>query len=171
MIPILTPTNGGVHHSCFRPAHAQESVEATPLLEWWPLQDATQYQVEISRDPAFATNEISETVNIPAYSPADSLAQRSLGRTDYGTFYWRVRGYVAGVWRNGVNPGVSRSLRKASGVISRTLGDPTNQLLIGNDPVGDTTQTYDLSSLYAAQQGGDPSHGIPAIGSWVSMPI
>jgi len=43
-------------------------------LQWWPTLGAGQYQVEVSRDPAFATGEISATVNISAYSPVTSLA-------------------------------------------------------------------------------------------------
>jgi hypothetical protein len=66
----LPPTNGAAPEP-LRPTVGQESVEATPLLEWWPLQDATQYQVEIDRDSNFSTVEISNTatVNIPAYAP------------------------------------------------------------------------------------------------------
>ena len=48
---VLPPTNGD-SPELLRPANGQESVEATPLLEWWPYQEITQtqYIVEISRD-------------------------------------------------------------------------------------------------------------------------
>ena len=86
-----------------RPAYGQEIVEATPLFEWWPFLEKTQtqYQIEISRDIDFSTIEITDTTNIPSYSPPYSLVQRSLGRTDYGTFYWRGGGGVGGGWGGG----------------------------------------------------------------------
>jgi hypothetical protein len=146
----LQPTNGQ-SPELLRPAMGQDSVEATPLLEWWPLLDAAQYQVEISRDENFSSLEISETVNIPAYSPVVSLAERRLGRTDYGTFYWRVRGLAgagqtdwSSIWRFQI---ASQSEWR----YSRNIGDAQNQLLIGSDPTGDTSPGYDLSTLYASQ--------------------
>ena len=147
---VLPPTNGAAPE-LLRPAQGQESVETTPLLEWWPFQDATQYQVEISRDPAFVTDEISETVNIPAFTPNESLAQRSLGRTDYGTFYWRVRGNVAGAWGDWSEVRRFQIASQSEWRYTRTIGNPANQLLIGSDPITDTLPGYNLSSLYASQ--------------------
>jgi hypothetical protein len=134
-----------------RPMQGQDSMEATPLLEWWPLQDATQYQVEISREADFTTYEISKTVNIPAYSPIYSLAQRSLNRTDYGTFYWRVRAFVVDTWSNWSEGRRFQIASQSEWRYSRTLGDPANQLLIGQDPLGDSNDPFDLTSLYASQ--------------------
>lgn len=153
----LTPSDGYAPE-LLRPAHGQESVEATPLLEWWPFQDATQYQVEISRDANFVipviSETITETVNIPAYAPSRSFAQRSLGRTDYGSFYWRVRGYVDGAWGDWSEVRRFQIASQSEWRYSRSLGDPANQLLIGADPAGDTSLTYDLTSLYATQSNG-----------------
>jgi hypothetical protein len=148
----LTPSNADAP-VLLRPAYGQESVEATPLLEWFPFQDATetQYQVEISRDINFSTIEITETTNIPSYSPPYSLAQRSLGRTDYGTFYWRVRGYYHSSWSEWSEPWHFQIASQSEWRYTRSLGNQANQLLIGSDPISDTYPTYDLSSLYASQ--------------------
>ncbi len=149
---VLPPTHGDTPE-LLRPVHGQESVEATPLLEWMPFQDTiqTQYQVEVSRDANFITHEITETMNIPAYAPSESIAQRSLGRTDYGTFYWRVRGYIDGAWGDWSEVWRFQIASQSEWRYSRTLGDPANQLLIGTDPPGDTSLTYDLTNLYATQ--------------------
>ena len=146
----LSPTIGAAPE-LLRPAHGQESVEATPLLEWWPLENATQYQVEISRDPAFSVLEVSETVNLSIYSPDVSLAQRSLGRTDYGTFYWRVRGYVGSAWGAWSETWRFQVASQSEWRLTRTLGDIANRLLIGDDPASDSTEAYELSRLYASQ--------------------
>jgi hypothetical protein len=158
----LQPTTGE-SPDLLRPMQAQDSVEATPLLEWWPLQDATQYQVEISREADFATYVISDTMNIPAYSTIYSLAQRSLNRTDYGSFYWRVRALVDDAWSSWSEGRRFQIASQSEWRYSRTLGDINNRLLIGNDPIGDVSETYDLCTLYASQRGGVPP-SIPA--SW-----
>jgi hypothetical protein len=146
----LPPTTSDVPQ-LLRPEVAQESVEATPLFEWWPLKGATQYQIQVSRDDIFSTSEITETVNIPAYSPNHSLAQRSLGRTDYGTFYWHVRGLVGGVWSEWSTSWRFQIASQSEWQYSRTLGDPINKLQIASDPIGDLAPAYDLSKLYASQ--------------------
>lgn len=146
----LPPTNEAMPQ-LLRPKVAQESVEATPLFEWWPLKGATQYQIQVSRDKIYSTSEITETVNIPAYSPNYSLAQRNLGRTDYGTFYWHVRGLVGGVWSEWSNTWRFQIASQSEWRYSRTLGDPKNRLQIASDPSGDLASAYDLSKLYASQ--------------------
>jgi hypothetical protein len=150
----LEPTNGETP-DLLRPMQAQDFVEATPLLEWWPFENATQYQVEISREADFSTYEISETVDIPAYSPIYSLAQRSLDRTDYGTFYWRVRALVADTWSDWSEGRRFQIASQSEWRFSRVLGDPANQLLIGDDPQDDASGPYNLSSLYASESNGD----------------
>ena len=152
---VLPPTQGDTPE-LLRPIHGQESVETTPLLEWWPFQDTiqTQYQVEISRNANFVTHEISETVNIPAYAPSDSIVQRSLGRINYGTFYWRVRAIVNCAWGDWSEVWRFQIASQSEWRYSRSLGDPANQLLIGTDPPGDTSITYDLTNLYASQSDG-----------------
>jgi hypothetical protein len=159
----LQPTNGDAPE-LLRPDNGQETVEATPLLEWWPYQEITrtQYIIEISRDSAFSSTVLTETVDIPSYAPSYSLAQRSLGRTDYGTFYWRVKGSVGGNWSGWSDVRRFQIASQSEWRYTRTLGDPSNRLLIGNDPVGDALENYDLNTLYAAQQGGNPLYGIPA---------
>ncbi len=149
--PSLAPSaTGGPAPTLLRPAHTQESVEATPILEWYPFLDATRYQVEISRSDDFATYEISETVDIPTYSPGVSLAQRSLGRTNYGSFYWRVRGFTTG-WSSWSDPWRFQLASQSEWRYNRSMGNPANQLQIGADAVEDAPAGYDLSSLYASQ--------------------
>ncbi len=156
----LPPTSGEAPE-LLRPVLGQESVEATPLLEWWPLQNASQYQVEISRDVNFSTSEVSETVNIPAYSPVYSLAQRSLGRTDYGTFYWRVRGLTGDGWSDWSSIWRFQIASQSEWRYARTLGSPENQLLIGVDP-SDASPIYDLTTLYTSQSNNDWYFGFNA---------
>jgi hypothetical protein len=146
----LPPTDGSVPE-LLRPEIGQESVEATPLFEWWPFEGAIKYQVQVSRDDIFSTSEITQTVNIPAYSPKFSLAQRSLDRTGYGTFYWHVRGLVGGVWSGWSDTWRFQIASQSEWRYSRTLGDPENKLEIASDPVGDLEPAYDLSKLYASQ--------------------
>jgi len=148
---LMLPATADSAPTLLRPAHGYESVEATPLLEWWPFQGASQYQVEISRDADFSSTEISATVNIPTYAPNESLAQRSLGRTDYGTFYWRVRAYVSDSWGDWSPVWRFQIASQSEWRSTRTLGSLDNQLLIGSDPAGDAGATYDLTTLYAAQ--------------------
>ncbi len=161
---VLPPTQGDAPE-LLRPAVGQESVEATPLLEWWPYETITQtqYIVEISREEDFSSYEISETVNIPAYAPWYSFAQRSLNRTDYGTFYWRVQGKVnGGVWSNWSETANYQIASQSEWRFTRSLGDIDNRLIIGEDPANDVittttdvlTSTYDLTTLYASQSSG-----------------
>ena len=150
----LTPTVGN-QPELLRPPIGQESVEATPLLEWFPLVGATQYQVEVSRDAGFSTAEISETVTIPAYSSKHCLAQRSLGLTDYGTFYWRVRGFTADGWGSWSDVWRFQIASQSEWRFGRSLGNLDNRLQIGDDPAGDTSPSYDLTTLYAAQSSTD----------------
>ena len=151
----LTPTDGAEPPELLRPAHGQEVIETIPLLEWWPLQGATQYQVEISRDESFLTSEISETVDIPAYAPNVILAQRIRDRTDYGTFYWRVRALVTGVWRVWSEPWRFQIASQSEWRYTRTAGNPDNKLLIGDDFAGDVDSSYDLTTLYVSQSAAD----------------
>ena len=147
----VLPATSGESPALLRPAHGHESVEATPLLEWWPYLGATQYQVEISRDTSFSSIEASETVTLPSYAPPASLAQRSLERTDYGTFYWRVRAYVGASWGNWSPSRRFQVASQSEWRYTRTLGSLDNQLLIGDDTVGDTNANFDLTTLYVSQ--------------------
>ncbi len=160
----LPPTDGDTP-VLLRPDYGQEIVEATPLLEWFPFQDATetQYQVEISRDSDFSSRDITETINIPSYSPPYSLVQRSLGRTDYGTFYWRVRGLDDNQWSAWSDLWRFQIASQSEWRFTRTLGNQDNRLLIGSDPISDTYPTYDLTSLFASQSNGFWFLGFDAI--------
>jgi hypothetical protein len=137
-----------------RPTPGQEIVEATPLLEWWPYQDATKYQVEVSREIDFSTHDISDTVYIPAFSPRDSLAQRSLGRTHYGTYYWRVRALTDNEWSGWSTAWRFQIASQSEWRYTRTPGSSLNKLIIGDDPVGDADSSYDLTSLFVSQASG-----------------
>lgn len=146
----LAPTHG-IAPALLRPAHGLESVETTPMLEWWPLQEATLYQVEISREADFSSHELSDTMAIPVYSPRYSLAQRNLDRTDYGTFYWRVRGFVGDAWSSWSNSWRFQIASQSEWQYSRSPGGSTNRLIIGDDPEGDASPIYDLSDLNVSQ--------------------
>jgi hypothetical protein len=151
---VPAPTTGTSPELQF-PAHADLFVEATPRMQWLPLAGANRYRVEISRDPSFSSLVISpaEIVPYPAYTPQTSLAQRSLGKTEYGTFYWRVQAL------NGSTPvgSVSQVRRfqiasQSEWKLTRTLGSPDNRLIIASDPSGDAgDNNYDLTHLYASQ--------------------
>ncbi|NJD60106.1 MAG: hypothetical protein FIA98_11985 [Anaerolineae bacterium] len=158
----INPTTGDAP-SLLRPAIGQESVEATPLLEWWPLEGATEYQVEVSRDVDFITSEITETVNISAYSPKYSLAQRSLGRTDFGTFYWHVRAFTAEGWSRWSDAWRFQIAAQSEWRYIRSPGTVENRLLIGSDPVNDVPSEYDLTTLYATQSDTDWFFGFDAV--------
>jgi len=134
-----------------RPAHGAEFVETNPLLEWWPLQGADSYQVQISTDANFDSMYIIHTATVPypAYTPQQ--------RPGLGTYYWRVRGLSGGSpvgdwsapWRFHV---VAQSRWREN----RTLGGASNRSLIGSDPQGDMTDpNYDLTTLYAVQDKDD----------------
>ena len=160
----LQPTQGATPQ-LLRPDNGRESVEATPLLEWYPLQGATQYRVEIDNDPGFTSVELSDkaTVTIPAYSPWYSLAQRSLDRTDYGTFYWRVQAYVNNAWTGWSASSRFQVASQSEWRTNRTAGNLVNRLLIGDDPVGDVAPLqHDLTSLFASQSSTDWYFGFTA---------
>jgi hypothetical protein len=142
----------GSKPALIRPEMAAELVEATPLLEWWPLQGADSYEVQISLDSDFSSILTSTTVPYPAYSPTAGLAQRSLGLFNYGTYYWRVRalagGNPLGMWSDVQRFQIAS---QSDWVRTRTIGDPSNQLLIGSDPDDTSDDNYELTTLFAAQ--------------------
>ena len=151
------PPTSGTAPTLLRPMQGQEVVEATPLLEWYPFTGASEYRVQISRAADFSSIEMDETTSIPVLSPRLSLAQRSLGRTDYGTFYWRVCASSAGTCTSDWSTALRFQIASQSEwALSRTLGDPYNQLIIGDDPNDVTPENYELTTLYASQ----------AIGTW-----
>ncbi|HOW91978.1 MAG TPA: hypothetical protein PK883_06635, partial [Anaerolineaceae bacterium] len=144
----LTPT-ATTTTTLIRPTDGFEYAEATPLLEWFPVQTAPSYEVQISADEAFTSIVDSATVTYPAYAPTQSLAQRSLGDTDFGVYYWRVRVTGSGTWSE-----VRRFQIAAQSQwqLTRTLGDSVNRLTIGTDPASDSADAdYDVIDLQAAQ--------------------
>lgn len=157
----LSPLDGDTPR-LLRPADVQESVEATPLLEWWPFQGATEYQVQVSRQVDFSSSVISQTVNIPLYSPKYSLAQRILDRINYGTFYWHVRALSDQGWSGWSEIWRFQIASQSEWRSVRTLGNAENRLLIGDDPTGDVENNYDLTTLYASQSQTDWYFGFNA---------
>jgi hypothetical protein len=145
----ISPTNGDAPE-LIRPAHGDEWVEAVPLLEWKPYQDADYYQVQISRDPDFGDLEAEEEVPYPAFSSLTSFAQRFLGRTDYGTFYWRVRANVSSTWTDWSEAWRFQIASQSEWQLSRAIMDANNRLLIGDDPNDATPDNYELTTLYAS---------------------
>ena len=164
----LTATSGAAP-SLVRPADEYEFAESTPLLEWFPLSGASSYDVQISTDSAFASTVDTATVAAPNYAPTASFAQRSLGRLNFGVYYWRVKNSASSTWS------ATRRFQIASQSqwqFARTPGDASNQLRIGADPAGDTgaDPDYDLTDLNASEDGAfwyfgfhvpsSPSHGV-----------
>lgn len=150
---LASPPTSGAAPELLRPEHGQEIVEATPLLEWLPFEGAEHYQIQISRDPDFdpASTAVEAEVNIPAYAPPNSLAQRSLGRTDYGTFYWRVRACTAETCTGWSTARRFQIASQSEWRAYRQIGLPFNRLLIGEDPIDAAASSYELSTLYASQ--------------------
>jgi hypothetical protein len=137
-----------------RPAHTAELVEKTPLFEWWPMQAAEAYEIQISQDPNFPFGEdtIQDVVLYPKFSPLTSLAQRSLDKLEFGTFYWRVRGLSGGnpvgdwssTWRIQI-------AAQSNWRLNRSIGELENRLLVGVSDPGNADPDFDLSSLYVSQ--------------------
>jgi hypothetical protein len=144
----LTPT-GGSAPVLIRPADAFEYAESTPLLEWFPLNGANTYDVQISRDSGFTDIVDSASVSNSAYVPTQALAQRSLGSLNFGIYYWHVRQSPNGTWSETRRFQIAAQSQWQS---VRTLGDTTNRLQIGSDPASDIVSAdYDLTSLQIAQ--------------------
>ncbi len=59
-----------------------------PTFGWDEASDASEYGIEIARDPSFADLVTDETVLSPLYTPESVL--------DNGRYYWRVVGRNAG---------------------------------------------------------------------------
>lgn len=132
-----------------RPTDGFEYAEATPLLEWFPVQSAPSYEVQISSDSDFTSLVDSATVTYPAYTPTVSLAQRSLGSVDFGIYYWRVRVTGSDVWSETRRIQISA---QSQWQLTRALGDNANRLQIGSDPASDVVDAdYDLRNLQVAQ--------------------
>jgi hypothetical protein len=134
-----------------RPTDGFEYAEATPLLEWFPVQSAPSYEVEISSDSAFTSIVDSATVAYPAYAPTVSLAQRNLGSIDFGIYYWRVRVTGNSDWSDTRRFQVAA---QSQWQLNRTPGAAGNRLQVGSDPALDTVEVDDdLTNLYVAQSG------------------
>jgi hypothetical protein len=141
----------GAGPALIRPTTGFEYAEATPLLEWFPLSGAPSYDVQISSNEAFSVIVNSATVNYPAYAPTQSLAQRNLGDTDFGVYYWRVRQSPNGTWSETRRFQIAAQSQWKN---ARALGDTANQLQIGSDPASDVIADYDLTTLQASQSSG-----------------
>ncbi len=133
-----------------RPTAGFEFAEMTPLLEWFPMEDADAYVVQISLDENFNEDDIVDqaTVPYPAYAPTQSLAQRSLGAVDFGVFYWRVRESSNNAWSA---TGRFQIAAQSQWQYTRTLGSLENRLQIGSSTNGNPDPEYELTSLQAAQ--------------------
>ena len=55
-----------------------------PLFEWWPLQGANGYQVQISQDQASPVHPLIPRCLIPLFHTQESLGQRSLDHLGFG---------------------------------------------------------------------------------------
>lgn len=151
-----------------RPAQGYEFAETAPLLEWYTLQGAASYEVQISIDPSFDTPYLVPTsgaetmvrVSYPAYTPLKQLdyyPQDNNSNLPYGTYYWRVRGLgtggsAIGTWST---PWRFQIVAQSSWRPSRTIGAlPTEpDRLIGYSPNNDADDEFELSTLYSAQSG------------------
>ena len=148
---LAQPPSSDLAPQLLRPSHGHEQVENTPLFEWLPLASAAHYQIQISRDPNFTSLEHQDYSIIPCYASPVSLAQRNLSKTDYGTFYWRVRGFVDGEYSDWSAAWRFQIASQSEWRRVRYLGESNNRLLVGRDPVADTSLNFDLSTLYVAQ--------------------
>jgi hypothetical protein len=163
-----SPTNGS-SPELLRPEDMREFGDLTPLLQWLPYQDADSYEVQISRSASFTSTVASDIVPYTAYVPETSLAQRSLNKIDFGTFYWRVRarktGLPIGNWSI-----TNRFMIAAHSqwLSSRTLGGASNRLLIATSAAGGD-QNFDLTSLYASQDANNWYFGFNAYTSATNM--
>jgi hypothetical protein len=147
---ITLPTPAGTTNppQLVRPVSAAEIVETTPLFEWKPVTGATSYEVQIND---YVTTVNTGSVPYPVYSPSVSLAQRLLGKINFGTYYWRVRAISGGI------PGTWSEIRRfqiaaqSERLISatRTLGQPKSALSHRPDEVADNN--YELTTLCATQ--------------------
>jgi hypothetical protein len=135
-----------------RPANGAESVEQAPLLEWWPLQGAATYEIEISTSQNFTPGYTvdSAAVEQPAYVPTQPLDYSPL---EFGTYYWRVRGLradstVIGSWSSPWRFQVAAGSRW---IYARALGDAANRSQVGADPDDVADNNYELTTLSAVQ--------------------
>lgn len=145
----LTPGAAGTAPVPIRPSGGTEFANSTPMLEWFPVTGATSYDVQISLEQNFNSTVDTATVPYPMYAPTQSFAQRSLGAVDFGVYYWRVRQSPNGTWSS-----VRRFQIAAQSQwrYARELGNLANQLQIGSDPAGDTSNAnYDLTDLFASE--------------------
>ncbi len=149
----LTPTSGGTP-TLLRPTNGFEFIETTPLLEWWPYAGADEYEVQVSRDPNFAAGytEISTSVTYPVFAPTQSLAERTLNRLNYGTFYWRVRAVHSGAPITGWSQTWRFQIASQSEWLrNRSIGAAANHLEIASDPDDTADDNFELTKLYASQ--------------------
>jgi len=158
---LPAPGAAGTAPELLRPAQGSEWTEATPLLEWRPVDGADAYDVQIFTEPQFAGTPAGQArVYYPAYSPTRRLAYDGGGvaALPYGTYYWRVRaidGGAEGPWSGALADGQPARFQIAAQSRwreARTLGNAANRVLIAADGAGDVaTSEYDLSTLHAAQ--------------------
>lgn len=156
--PVVTTT-------LLRPAHAEELVEATPLFEWKPLQDAEMYEIQISQDENFTNLVDSARTAYTAYSPLNSLGQRSINVLTFGTYYWRVRARIAGAWQVWSDTWRFQVAAQSQWIRYRSLGAPDNRLKIASAPQGDASSPFDLTTLFASQSADQWFFGFNANGS------
>jgi hypothetical protein len=133
-----------------RPVPGGEIGSTTPLFEWWPVQNATTYKVEISSDALFTNTVntvISGTVTYPVFAPQSRIGP--------GTYYWRVQAYqnVApmGAWSA---PSRFQVAAPSHWLYQRTLGNPTNRSQVAADiePTGDMQDPdYNVTNLNVVQ--------------------
>jgi hypothetical protein len=145
------PTDAREVPLLLRPLHGNEQVEGTPVLEWQPVVDATNYHVQISRDPDFNTIVQEALTAIPLYAPPVSFAQRNLGLTNYGTFYWRVRSAINGEYSTWSETRRFQIASQSEWRRFRVLGNTRNKLLVGSDAINDAGTNFDLTNLYISQ--------------------
>ncbi|MBN2147679.1 MAG: hypothetical protein JW726_09840 [Anaerolineales bacterium] len=152
-LPIIS-ANGP---SLLTPLHAHESVDAMPLFTWLPYPDADHYTIQISRDSSFdpAAIAIESQTRIPVYAPPLSLAQRSLDRPDFGTYYWRVCAHSSGVESDWSEVRRFQVAAQSEWRKLRFPGNIRNRLLLACDPDDIASSNYELTSLYGAQSSTD----------------
>ncbi|MEZ4673542.1 MAG: SdrD B-like domain-containing protein [Caldilineaceae bacterium] len=141
------------------PADGFEAIESPPILGWSPIQGATHYRLQVSKDVNF--NEILEDVMPQFVNYAPWQGRRTA--MPMGTYYWRVRaesapGIPLGGWSEVRHFNLSKDLMTGNQYDFPTPAYPNSILQPATDYRPDLTYVssstadeqngYDLSDLH-----------------------
>ena len=124
------------------PADAALSIQINPTFTWSAVPSATQYRIQVSTDPTFATFIMNQTSNTNSY-PSVNLAYNT-------TYYWKVQVTVGGVTSAFSS---NRSFKTKPGVPVLTLpssgavGTAANVTLTWQPVTGADNYTLEVSTV------------------------